>query len=55
MRLLAEGAVQSLDGRHTLFGEVAEDDGGVVDKLSNPVLRFLHKAQLCNGLHAILR
>jgi hypothetical protein len=30
--------VQSLDGRHTLFGEVAEDDVGVLDKINGTIV-----------------
>jgi hypothetical protein len=32
------GCVQSLDGKHTLFGEVAEDEDGVVARLNAAIV-----------------
>ena len=34
----ARRALQSLDGKHTLFGEIAEDEGGAVARLNAAIV-----------------
>lgn len=36
--MLRTADLQSLDGKHTLFGEVAEDEQGVVEKLNTAIV-----------------